>query len=455
MFFRDALINYSRKLQSNASTTGKPKPKAAPASSTLDTSHINPYKRIVHAIHTGEGMTHGPSHLSMWIPFFVQAGVDFVVIVRNRDLFNWVIREFPYVDVVYAKTPQDIENVFLSLPVLKAIYYISNTGNLIHSLRFNDYQHIFLGHGDSDKTASAHKFFRVYDQVWVAGQAHIDRFANTGFNTAHMEFVKIGRPTLANVIKLTDSDWRQRPLHFLYLPTWEGVYEEGNYSSVTLAAQMLQHLATTYNAPVTTKFHPVTGSRNKMLANVNTDVQKVLEQTGVEFAIANRLTPVSDLLLNANIFICDISAVVSECIAANGPIFVYIPQDKEIKIAKSNMDYNYYAYTFSTLEELYSQLEQVLNGNDYKAQARQEAREYLLGKTQTQNDEFIAQVQAISQSVIDSLNNPLRDENAQENAQEQVTEQAQVASKETTSPTLNSKNDTYVNPQVEVRERTN
>ena len=45
-----------------------------------------------------------------------------------------------------------------------------------------------------DKSASAHKFFRVYDEIWVAGQAHIDRFKNAGFNTAHIDFVKVGAP---------------------------------------------------------------------------------------------------------------------------------------------------------------------------------------------------------------------------------------------------------------------
>lgn len=48
----------------------KPEPKKAPATPpTLITDLINPFKRYAHVIHTGEGMTHGPAHLSQWIPF--------------------------------------------------------------------------------------------------------------------------------------------------------------------------------------------------------------------------------------------------------------------------------------------------------------------------------------------------------------------------------------------------
>lgn len=372
--------------------------KLAPPTVILD--KINPFKKYIHAIHTGEGMTHGPSHLSQWIPYFCQADVEFVVIVRNMDLYKWVTENFPYVDVIYAKNPIDIENVLNNLAFLKAIYYLSNTGNLIHTLRYNVYQHIFLGHGDSDKSASAHKFFRVYDQVWVAGQAHIDRFKNAGFYTGHMQFIKVGRPTLSGVIQQTQADWINRlPFRALYLPTWEGVYEEGNYSSVRLSANILTELSNRFGMYVSAKFHPVTGSRDKMLANVDKHVVDVLTQSGANFHIASKLTPINELLINSNIFICDISAVVSECIAANGPIFVYIPKDKDIKIAQSDMTYEDYAYTFSTLDELYAQMEQVLSGNDYKYEKRLEAMEYLLGLTETKNNEFIKQLHSISNNV--------------------------------------------------------
>lgn len=380
------------------------KPKAAVVAPTLVADLINPFKRYAHVIHTGEGMTHGPSHLSQWIPFFEQSNEQYIVLVRNMDLYKWVQETYPFVVVVYAKNPTDIENLLNNLAFVKGIYYLSNTGNMIHTLRFNGYQHIFLGHGDSDKTASAHKFFRVYDEIWVAGQAHIDRFKHAGFETRHLNFIKVGRPMLANVLLKNSADWesRQSP-KVLYLPTWEGVYEEGNYSSIRLSATMLAEIHHRFKLPMEAKFHPSTGSRDKMLTNVNQQVGIELQRIGADFTAADRLTPVNNLIINANIYICDISAVVSECIAGNAPLFVYIPKDKEIKISQSDMSYEDYAYVFSNIEELCEQLEQVLSGNDFKQEQRLRAMDYLMSVNETKNDEFFNQLRRVASS------NPLQD----------------------------------------------
>lgn len=364
---------------------------------TLIADLVNPFKRYAHIIHTGEGMTHGPAHLSQWIPFFEQSGEQYIVLVRNVDLYKWVQDTYPFVAVVYAKNPTDIENLLNNLAFIKGIYYLSNTGNMIHTLRFNGYQHVFLGHGDSDKTASAHKFFRVYDEIWVAGQAHIDRFKHAGFETRHLNFVKVGRPMLANVLKNNEAEWAtRRTPKILYLPTWEGVYEEGNYSSVRISAIMLTEIHHRFKLPMEVKFHPSTGSRDKILTNVNQQIGIELQRLGADFMVVDRLTPVGNLISNANIYICDISAVVSECIAGNAPLFVYIPKDKEIKISQSDMSYEDYAYVFSNVEELCEQLEQVLNGNDFKKEQRLKAMDYLMGINETKNYEFFEQLKRIS-----------------------------------------------------------
>ncbi|WP_208606197.1 CDP-glycerol glycerophosphotransferase family protein, partial [Rodentibacter rarus] len=184
----------------------------------------------------------------------------------------------------------------------------------------------------------------------------------------------------------------------LYLPTWEGVYEEGNYSSARLSAAMLIEIHHRFGLHISAKFHPVTGSRDKILANAPQYVSEELQRVGASFTVADKLVPVSELLLNTNVYICDISAVVSECIAANGPIFVYIPADKEIKTAQSDMSYEDYAYTFSNIEELCNKLEQVLNGNDYLKDQRQKAMDYLLTISSTRNNEFAKKLQEIAET---------------------------------------------------------
>lgn len=363
----------------------------------------NMYRRYKHIIHTGEGMTHGPSHLAQWIPYFSRSEENFLILVRNIDLFNWVRDNYSYLTVVYAKGAVDVDNILKKLGFVRAIYYLSNTGNLIHTLRYNVYKHIFLGHGDSEKAASAHKFFRVYDEIWVAGQAHIDRFKNADFDASHIKFIKIGRPMSKHVVKGA-LNYQQVP-RILYLPTWEGVYEENNYSSLRLSATMLQALSTTFNLPMEIKFHPVSGSRDKMLSNVSKDVTELLSEVNANFFIADKLTPVDKLISSNSIYICDISAVVSECLATACPLFVYIPVDKEIITSQSDMPYDEYAYTFSNIEELCQQMQALLSGQDPKKEQRLRARDYFISVEQTQNDEFTRQLKLIDEnnSLVDNF----------------------------------------------------
>ena len=404
------MLNLLRRIKRKLLSVESPKksPKKSPVKSPVKAPEKSPVKAAVnidiygnmffpykHIIHTGEGMTHGPSHLSQWIPVFSVSGEGFVVLVRNIDLFDWVRANYPYVTVIFAKGASDVETILNQLPFVKAFYYLSNTGNMIHSLRYNVYKHIFLGHGDSEKAASAHKFFRVYDEIWVAGEAHIDRFRNASFDTAHIKFVKIGRPMSKSTVKNVEDE--PKTAKVLYLPTWEGVYEENNYSSLKLSATMLREISLALEVPINIKFHPVSGSRDGTLKSIDKKVSEVLSSVNADFNIADKLEPVGRLIRDSNIYICDISAVVSECLVTGYPIFVYIPSDREITISHSNMEYDDYAYTYSNVEELINQLNELLEGNDPKKEARLKARDYFISVEQTKNDEFARQLKRISE----------------------------------------------------------
>lgn len=371
-------------------------------------SNIRLFKKTVHLIHTGEGMTHGPSHLGMWIESFVQSEEPFAILVRNKALFTWAINKYSNIDIVYAKNPSDVENLLEKMPFLKAIYYLSNTGNLIHTLRYNQYKHIFLGHGDSDKAASAHKFFRVYDEVWVAGEAHIDRFRNAGFEIGHIKFVKVGRPTLQRTLQNTLKRKKQfkELKKLVYLPTWEGVYEENNYSSAYLSPIFLSEINNKYHNKSVVKYHPVMGSRDETLKTIPKSLDEVFLGRSHDLEVMQKLVPVTNFIDSADAFICDISAVVSECISTLAPIFLYMPADRQITISQSNMNYADYTYVFSSVEELMHKLEDVfVNGNDPLGELRYKALDYLLTIDATVSNEFFKQLKHISKDMT-LVNNP-------------------------------------------------
>ncbi len=393
IFFKDAALKKLGALpEKNIHSTRKPK-----SPKYIDVSHVNFYQRITLIIHSGELLAAGSNHINPWIPVFVQADVKFVLLVRNESFFEWLKKEYPWMSIALARRGVDVEKFLGLLPDAKTIFYPSSTGNNIHLVRFNHLHHVFIGHGDSDKASSANKALRLYDEVWTAGQGHIDRFNNSDFDTAHIKFFKVGRPNLRNILNSSNTYWKKRmDLKILYLPTWEGVVEEANYSSISFSGQIIRDVQHYLNSPMTVKYHPLTGSRDNNLKNINKMTEEVIIRESLDATVLDASVEISAVIPNNNIFICDISGVITECLATNAPIFVYIPKDKEIKVASSNLKYEDYCYTYSSVEELLEKIKNVTEVDDYLLEGRKKAIEYLIGYEETINDEFKKRIQELA-----------------------------------------------------------
>lgn len=393
LFLKDAVL---KKLGAIPDATNTPKPKPKPKKN-IDVGHVNFFQKIPIVIHSGELLAAGANQIIPWVPVFVQSEVNFLFLVRNEDFFEWVKKEYPWMSIAFARRVVDVEAVLNLLPEAKTIFYPSSTGNNIHVVRFNHLRHVFIGHGDSDKASSAHKALRLYDEVWTAGQGHIDRFENSDFNTAHIEFIKVGRPNLRNILTASQEYWQKRmDFKVLYLPTWEGVIEETNYSSTSFSGQIIRDIQQLLNAPMMIKYHPLTGGRDTKLKSINEMTKDVISREALNATVLDASVEVSSVIPSNNIFICDISGVITECLAADAPIFVYIPVDKEIKVANSNMKYEDYCYTYSNVEELIEKITKVISGDDYLAEGRKRAIEYFIGYQETLNDEFKKKIQELT-----------------------------------------------------------
>jgi hypothetical protein len=362
------------------------------------TNNFNRFFPYTHILHSGENIA-GASHLDMWIPIFNEAHISYIVFVRNYELFLYIKEKYPFIVLVYAKNKKEVDFYLNQLCCVKACFYPSNTGNNLHLLYFNEIKHIFIGHGDSDKTASAHKYFRVYDENWIAGDAHEDRFKNAGFDFSGLKQIKVGRPSLKSLIELSQSNWQNRfdgKLKLLYLSTWEGVYEEQNYTSVYIIQEIFEKIYKDFSL-ISVKLHPWVGKRNNILLNVSNKLEMFFINKKIDYFIAQKDIAVTELVQEANIYICDISAVITDVLSTNSPIFVYIPKDKEIKLSKSKMSYADYTYVFSNIDELVEKMTLVLNGNDYLKENRIEAMEYILGKKETLENTFVKQLKNLEE----------------------------------------------------------
>ncbi|AGP57395.1 hypothetical protein [Streptomyces rapamycinicus] len=84
----------------------------------------------------------------------------------------------------------------LDLSGVRVALYPANTGRNIHLLRIPTMQHVFLAPGDGDETAAVDPYSKVYDQVWVAGEAGRRRYARAAVGVEEADIVEIGRPQL-------------------------------------------------------------------------------------------------------------------------------------------------------------------------------------------------------------------------------------------------------------------
>src|SRR5690606_37888786 len=111
---------------------------------------------------SGEGLSAGMAHIELWLPSFIHANINFIVLVRHAVLYDVLLHKYPDLSIVFCKRPIDVENFFSRNTSIRTVFYPSSTGNNIHLVGFEKLKHIFIGHGDSDKASSANKALRLY-----------------------------------------------------------------------------------------------------------------------------------------------------------------------------------------------------------------------------------------------------------------------------------------------------
>lgn len=348
-------------------------------------------------LHTGASINNGSiTHAEQWIPSLIESKLEFIIVTRNIDTYQQLSKKYKNLSISLITSPKDADLLMSKFPSIKNILYVANTSNNFLFLRYPFRNHIFLGHGDSDKNASMNRYFKVYDEIYTAGQAHIDRFSKADFDTTSMRFHIIGRPISRELLtKKENSDSKNNFQSIIYLPTWEGFYTDQNYSSLHLFHEILLSLSNHRDKNVIVKLHPVTGLVNKNYLHLDERLPLPIKNNkNIKFI--DKSENIISALHEKSIYVCDISSVISECILLDCPIFLYYPLDKKIDVASGKISYTDFSYTFSSIEELNSKLKMVLSGHDELAQKRIEARNYLVSIDATENKEFIKKLHKIS-----------------------------------------------------------
>jgi len=162
--------------------------------------------------------------VDMWLETVAALRAPSLVILRERHLLEVLApTALPVLCV-----PDATHLRRLDLGSARVALYPADVGENIHLLRVPTMQHVFLGHGDGDAggdgngdtAAGVSPYSKVYDQVWVAGRAGRQAYAEAAVGVEDANIVEVGRPQLDGV-RVQEDDGRtpDRPLPtVLYAP---------------------------------------------------------------------------------------------------------------------------------------------------------------------------------------------------------------------------------------------
>lgn len=258
--------------------------------------------------------------LNQWIPVIEEVPAPGFVLVREST--NLAPIQKTTLPVIHAPQTRHVEE--LTAGRVNVAYYLANAGKNVHLLREAAVKHVFLNHGDSDKSTSANPVSRVYDEVWVAGQAAIDRYESAGIVIPAKNYKIVGRPQMAALIVGPRQDSRRT---LLYAPTFEGYYEESNYSSQErMGPQMISHILRRHpDLRIIFKPHPNNGVQRPGMITARVEIAEMLSHGDHLFVDPSSPVTLYDAFDQADLMISDISSVVTDFLYTERPVIVSNP----------------------------------------------------------------------------------------------------------------------------------
>jgi hypothetical protein len=330
----------------------------------------------------------------MWLPYLDRLGQPYLVLTPQRHHLPALAAATAAPVVVYDSF-EALDAVMV--PSLRAAFYVNNGMHNAHCVRYAHLTHVQLYHGDSDKAVTASPLNQLYDRLFVAGQAAIDRFAAHGVQIAADRFRIVGRPQVAQ-LAVTERPIAEVDVPaVLYAPTWVGGHTDSNYCSLPIGPEIVARLLAA-GATVIFRPHPYS-ERDRASAGQLRQIEQVLARAAAATGRPHRWgrAATDELSLfgcmdRSHAMICDVSSVASE----------YLYTGKPFAITDMRGDGARFTDAFPVARAAYvvdrdgANLPAVLTdllGRDPLRAGRAELRDYYLGKIPPQRyvEAFLSQ----------------------------------------------------------------
>ncbi|MFC0509149.1 CDP-glycerol glycerophosphotransferase family protein [Micromonospora costi] len=262
--------------------------------------------------------------VTMWLPYLERIGRPFLVLLREPE-FLAPVAAATTAPVVYCPTLRAMDEVLV--PSLKVAFYVNHGAKNSHCIRFTQLTHVQLHHGDSDKAPSANPVSAIFDRIFVAGPAAIERYARAGVDIPAEKFVVVGRPQVESIKVRPEPLPVGAPRTVLYTPTWTGHHADADYCSLPVAEPLLRGLLDR-GATVILRAHPYT-TQNPASARQLGRLTELLSadraRTGRQHLwgpAASRELSLVDCVNLSDALVSDVSGVISDYLYSSKPFAV-------------------------------------------------------------------------------------------------------------------------------------
>ncbi|TJY67427.1 hypothetical protein E4J89_15210 [Arthrobacter sp. CAU 1506] len=314
----------------------------------------------------------------MWLPYLDRIGRPYIVITRTLRMMR-AIAALTDAPVVHRPTLRSLEEVVPHS--LKVAFYVNNAVKNTHFIERREMRHVWLNHGDSEKPACYNPVHAIYDHIFSAGQAGVDRYARHGVEIPAEKFRIVGRPQVEDIQRRHGAP-RPNPT-VLYAPTWRGPYADSAVYSLPSGRGIVQGLLDR-GCTVIFRAHPFNyrfPEAAKWIAEIGELLAADSATTGRQHLFgkaAEQDMSVVDCFNASDAMVSDVSAMVSDYLQSGKP-FSIVSVGRTIAELEAEAPASRAAYV---IEEDLGNLDQALDNllvHDPLAAQREESRVYYLG----------------------------------------------------------------------------
>ncbi|NKX49345.1 hypothetical protein HER39_01860 [Arthrobacter deserti] len=314
----------------------------------------------------------------MWLPYLDRIGRPYIVITRTLKMMR-AIAAITDAPVIHRPTLRSLEEVVP--PSLKVAFYVNNAVKNTHFIERREMRHVWLNHGDSEKPACYNPVHAIYDHIFSAGQAGVDRYARHGVDIPLEKFRIVGRPQVED-IRRRQGPAAQNPT-VLYAPTWRGPYADTAVYSLPHGRGIVEALLAR-GCTVIFRAHPFNyrfPEATAWIAEIGELLAADAAATGRQHVYgkaAEQEMSIVDCFNASDAMVADVSAVVSDYLQSGKP-FSIVSVGRSIEELAAEAPASRAAYV---IEEDLANLDQALDNllvHDPLAAQREASRVYYLG----------------------------------------------------------------------------